>query len=172
MHETEQDLHDLQRVLDESHAAAGGHLRNIFTDETRLTAAELADLLRGVQVLNVATVTAAGEPRVSPVDGLFFRGHFWFGSSHDSMKFRHIRKRPAVSASHTRGEELAVVVHGAAHEVDVQSPEARPFADYCVEVYGESWHDWGASAAYARIEPAKMFSFSAERRGSQPGAAG
>ncbi len=161
MHETESDVRDLQRLLDESHARAGAHLRSIFTEDLRVPAASLPELLRGVQVLNLATVTAACQPRVAPVDGLFFRGRFWFGSSPHSFRFRNIRARPQVSATHTRAEDFAVVVHGTAHPVDTATLEQRPFRDYCIEVYGEEWNEWGAGAAYARIEPATMFTYSA-----------
>ena len=159
MHETEADLRALQQLLDRSHAGAGQHLRSIFADEWRIPAAELPGLLAGVQLLSLATVTAAAEPRVAPVDGLFFRGRFWFGSSHESVRFRHIRARPSVSATVTRGEELAVVVHGTAHEADTSAPEVEPFRRYLLETYGESWNEWGASAAYARIDPSKMFTY-------------
>ncbi len=166
VHETGDDLRELQRLLDESYAAAGRHLRSIFTEETRLTAAELSELLPGVQVLNLATVTAAGEPRVAPVDGLFYRGRFWFGSAHDSARFRHIRRRPSVSAAHTRGEELAVIVHGSAHEIDTSSADNGGFRDYLSDVYGREWDEWGGTAPYARIDAAKMFTFSAAKRAS------
>ena len=63
----------LQHLLDESYEQAGEHLRSIFTPERRMSAEETAQLLRGVFVLNVATVTAAREPMVAPVDGLFYR---------------------------------------------------------------------------------------------------
>jgi hypothetical protein len=159
VHETEDDLRELQRLLDESYDSAGRHLRSIFTEELRVPAADLPSLLPGVQVLNLATVTAACEPRVAPVDGLFFRGRFWFGSSDDSARFRHIRARPAVSATHTRGEELAVIVHGTAHEVDMRAPEQRGFRDYLIEVYGSDWEDWGSDAPYARIDAARMFTY-------------
>src|SRR3954447_7268866 len=157
MHETPGDLQRLQRLLDDSHAAAGRHLRDIFSDERQIPAAELADLLPGVQVLNLATVTAKGEPRVAPVDGLFFRGHFWLASSHESARFRHIRRNPAVSAAHTRGEELAVIVHGRAHETPLG--DSQPFRPECVEVYGHAWFEFGEGAACARIEPERMFTF-------------
>jgi general stress protein 26 len=157
MHETPEDLERLQRLLDDSHAAGGRHLRDIFSDERRIPAAELPGLLPGVQVLNLATVTPKGEPRVAPVDGLFFRGDFWFGSAHDSARFKNIRRNPAVSAAHTRGEELAVIVHGTAHETPLE--EGHPFLAYCVEVYGDAWFEFGEDAPYARIEPARMFTF-------------
>lgn len=163
MRETAEDVRELQRLLDDSHAGAGEHLRSIFSDERRVPAAELPELLPGVQVLHLATVTASGEPRVAPVDGLFFRGRFWFGSSEKSMRFRHIRARPAVSATVTHGEEFAVVVHGTAQEVDLGAPEHRGFRDYLGEVYGSDWEDWGSEAPYARIEPARMFTFRFQR---------
>ncbi len=163
MHETEADLEQLQDLLDRSHAGAGEHLKRIFSEERRVPAAELPQLLPEVQVLHLATVTAAGEPRVAPVDGLFFRGHFWFGSAPDSLRFRNIRAgRSRVSATVTHGEEFAVVLHGAAVEVDMTAPEQDPFKDYCREVYGareDSWDGWAKGAPYARIEPERMFTF-------------
>ena len=128
-------------------------------------AAELPAMLPGVQSLSLATVTAACEPRVAPVDGHFYRGELWFGSSHDSLRFRNIRSRPQVSAAVTRGEEFALIAHGVAHEVDLNTAELEPFRSYLREVYSgdESWDDWGADAAYARLEARTMFSFANHR---------
>ena len=162
MHETDDDLIWLQDLLDRSHAGAGEHLRAIFDDERRIPAGELPALLPGVQVLALATVTARGEPRVAPVDGLFFRGRFHFGSSDRSARFRHIRARPAVSATHLRGEELAIVVHGRAVEFNPRAPEHAAFRAYLNETYpGWDDADWAAGAPYARIEPSAMFTFRA-----------
>jgi uncharacterized pyridoxamine 5'-phosphate oxidase family protein len=162
VHETGDDLDWLQELLDRSHAGAGEHLRAIFDDERRIPAADLPALLPGVQVLALATVTARGEPRVAPVDGLFFRGRFHFGSSERSARFRHIRARPAVSATHLRGEELAIVVHGRAVEIDPRAPEHAAFRAYLNETYpGWDDADWAAGAPYARIEPSAMFTFRA-----------
>jgi uncharacterized pyridoxamine 5'-phosphate oxidase family protein len=160
MHETADDLRRLQDLLDRSHAGAGPHLRSIFGDERRIPAAELPEMLAGVQVLALATVTARGEPRVAPVDGLFFRGHWYFGSAETSARFRHIRARPAVSAAHTRGEELAVVVHGHAREIDPRAPEHAGFRAYLNATY-PGWDDaeWAAQAPYAWINPTAMFTF-------------
>lgn len=157
MHETVEDVRELNRLLDQSYESAGEHLRSIFTQERRIPTEELVSLLAGVQVLNLATVTASCEPRVAPVDGLFFRGRFYFGSAPDSVRFRHLATRPQVSATHTRGEDMAVVVHGIAQRIDLSTH--RGFRDYAIEVYGAQWQDWGAGAAYARIDPATMFTF-------------
>lgn len=158
MHETLADLERLQDLLDHSHAAAGSHLRTVFTADRRLNAEELCDLLVGVNVLALATVTSSGEPRVAPVDGLFFRGTFWFGSAPESVRFRHLRVRPAVSATHTRGEQLAIVVHGHGHEVDLGAPEHEGFVAYLRSVYPD-WDDWAAGSAYARIDAERMYTF-------------
>src|SRR3989304_1113976 len=107
MHETADDLRTPQDLLDRSYATAGPHLLQIHTPERRLGAAELTTTLIGVCVLALATVTGDGRPLVAPVDGLFYRGAFWFGSSPDSVRFRHIRRSPAVSATPTPAESLA-----------------------------------------------------------------
>ena len=161
MRETAEDLDALQRLLDESYAGAGQHLRSIFTPERRMSASELAEMLTGVRILNLATVTAACEPRVGPVDGLFYRGAFHFGSSQSSVRYRHLRERPQVSASHTVGEELAVVVHGRAEMIDVWSEEHAGFRSLLIETYGPDWEDWAPKqgAFYARIEAKRMFTF-------------
>ena len=96
---------------------------------------------------------------MAPVDGLFSRGTFWFGSAPTSTRFTHLPERPQVSASHTRGESLAVIVHGTAEVVDVGDPANVGFRDYCLEVYGPDWEEWGAPAAYARIDAKRMYTF-------------
>lgn len=53
-----------------------------------------------MRLLALATVTSNGRPVVGPVDGIFYRGAFHFGSAPDSLRFRHIRSRPHVSATH------------------------------------------------------------------------
>ena len=163
MHETPADLAVLQRLLDTSYEKIGEHMRSIHTPERRVAASDLARVLRGVRVLDLATVTASCEPRVSPVDGLFFRGHFYFGSGQESMRFRHIRKRPQVSACHTIGETFATIVHGRAAELDVRAPEHGAFFDYVHEVYPD-WDEWydGTTPPYARIEPGVMYAYAFE----------
>jgi uncharacterized pyridoxamine 5'-phosphate oxidase family protein len=165
MHETDEDVAWLQALLDRSYEAAGEHLRSITTPARRIPAQELGELLAGVQVINLATVTAAGEPRVAPVDGLFYRGRFHFSSSKGSQRHRNLQRRPQVSAAHTRGEEIAVVVHGAAELFALREPAQRGFRAYCeavyVPLYGEEWKDFasGDDIFFARIEPARMFTF-------------
>jgi hypothetical protein len=161
VHETADDLAALQELLDRSYAGAGEHLLRIHTPERRLGAKPLADRLTGMCLLSLATVTADGRPIVGPVDGIFFRGAFHFGSSPDSVRFRHIRARPQVSATYLPGEELGVAVHGRAEMVDVSS---GPFRDTLLEVYvpryGPEWSNFlDSGPVYARIAAERMFAF-------------
>jgi hypothetical protein len=157
MHETAEDLKNLQLLLNRSYDQAGSHLREVITPERRVGAARLIDLMAGVQVLALATVTADGRPLTGAVDGLFYRARFWFGSSPDSFRMRHLGTHPFVSATHTRGASLAVTVHGRATIVDLEDPIHAGFRAFCLETYGEESDEWGAPAIYAWIEPVKMF---------------
>ena len=164
MHETAADLAALQELLDRSAAAAGGHLQAIITPERRLGAADLCARLTGMSLLVLATVTADGRPLVGPVDGIFYRGAFYFGSSPDSVRFRHIRHRPHVSASHLPGEHLAVTVHGRAVPVDVRSREHADFRNTLLDVYvpryGPEWENFlDSGPVHARIDADRMFTF-------------
>ena len=162
MHETPDDLAALQDLLDRSYDQAGPHLRRIITPERRLTAEQVSQRLMGMRLLALATVTSDGRPIVGPVDGIFFRGAFHFGSSPDSVRFRHIRARPHVSATHLPGEELAVTVHGRAAVVDVrEGPFRQALLDVYVPRYGPEWeHDFlDSGPLYARIEADRMFTF-------------
>lgn len=161
MYETAEDLAALQQLLDASYASAGEHLLRIHTPERRLTAEQVAERLPGMRLLALATSTADGRPIVGPVDSIFFRGAFVFGSSPDSLRFRHIRARPAVSATHLPGEELSVTVHGRAVPVDVSSgPVRQALLDIYVPRYGESWASFlDSGPVYARIEAERIFTF-------------
>jgi uncharacterized pyridoxamine 5'-phosphate oxidase family protein len=162
VHETPEDLAALQDLLDRSYANAGEHLLRIQTPERRLSAEQLSERLQGMCLLALATVTADGRPIVGPVDGIFYRGAFHFGSAPDSVRFRHIAKRPQVSATHLPGEELAVTVHGRAEQVDISSGGFRQvLLDIYVPRYGESWaaEFLDGGPLYARIDAERMFTF-------------
>lgn len=165
VHETADDLTWLQALLDRSYAGAGEHLRSITTPDRRIGAAELTPLLDGVQIIDLATVTADGRPRVAPVDGLFFRARWYFSSARSSLRYRNLVARPRVSAAHTRGEEMSVVVHGTAHLFTLGDPNQTAFRDYAHEVYvpryGDAWTSFVYSddIFFARIEPESMYTF-------------
>jgi hypothetical protein len=165
VHESRADIEALQELLDRSYAAAGPHLLRIHTPERRLTAEEVVERLTGMCLLTLATVTADCRPIAGPVDGLFYKGAFHFGSSPDSVRFRHIESRPQVSATHLPGEELAVTVHGRAVPVDIRAEEGRGFRQTLLEIYvpryGPDWEKdfLDSGPVYARIDAERMFTF-------------
>jgi uncharacterized pyridoxamine 5'-phosphate oxidase family protein len=161
MYETAEDMIALTDLLDRSYERAGSHLRSISTADRRIPTEDLVALLPGVQMLNLATVSRACAPRVAPVDSLFYRGQFWFGSAADSVRFMHLRERPQVSASHTRGEALSIVVHGSAILVDTGDRAQAGFADYYREVYGFGWDSWDIPVQFAQIDATHLFTYRA-----------
>jgi nitroimidazol reductase NimA-like FMN-containing flavoprotein (pyridoxamine 5'-phosphate oxidase superfamily) len=170
VHETPDDLAALQELIDTSYAAAGPHLLSIHSPERRLNAEQLAERLTGMRLVVLATVSSDCRPVVGPVDGIFYRGEFYFGSSPDSVRFRHIRARPQVSASHVPGEELAVTVHGRAVHIDLSSEAGfrQTLLDVYLPRYGAEWEEFlDSGPVYARIEARRMFTFSAPELGQR-----
>ena len=165
MHESPADIETLQDLLDRSYTSAGAHLLRIHTPERRLDAQQVVQRLDGMCLLVLATVTADCRPIVGPVDGIFYRGAFHFGSSPDSVRFRHIRTRPNVSATHLPGEELAITVHGRAVPVDIHEDREGGFRRTLLEVYvpryGPEWEKefLDSGPVYARIDAERMFTF-------------
>jgi uncharacterized pyridoxamine 5'-phosphate oxidase family protein len=164
MHETAEDLAALQELLDRSYAGAGPHLLRIHAPERRLSAAQVAEGLPGMCLLALATVTADGRPVVGPVDGIFYRGAFHFGSAPDSVRFRHIRARPQVSATHLPGEELAVTVHGRATQIPIEGGFRETLLEIYVPRYGAGWETefLDTGPVYARIDAERMFTYAGE----------
>ena len=168
MLENPAEIDRLQQLLDRSAADAGPHLRGIITDQRRLSAAQVIERLQGMRLLTVATVTADGRPLAGPVDGYFLHGSFYFSSGRNSVRMRHLAARPSVSATHLPGEELAVTVHGQAELFDLRDPAGaelrQAILDWYVPRQGPEFETWldALDAVAARIEPAKMFTFSVQ----------
>jgi hypothetical protein len=88
-----------------------------------------------MRLLVLATSNRDGRPIIGPVDGIFSRGRFHFGSSPDSLRSRHLLERPAVIATHLPGESLAVTVHGDAELLDVHAPEHAEFKQTILDIF-------------------------------------
>jgi Pyridoxamine 5'-phosphate oxidase len=165
MLETTEEMERLQNLLDTSMASAGPHLRGILTDERRLSARQLCERLQGLCLLVVATVTADGRPLTGSVDGYFLHGTFWFSTGRDAVRLRHLAARPAVSATHLPGEQLAVSVHGRAELFDLDDPAGSELRQAMLDEYlpkqGPDFERWleSSDAVGARLEPERMFTF-------------
>ena len=166
MRETTEDLDRLQRVLDDSRAAAGAHLRNAF-GESNITAAEVVATFDGIVEMHLAVVTRDGAPLVAPVDGMFVHGRITFGLPATSVRTRVLRRDPRASASFNEGSS-AFIVHGTVRELAPGSVEAEEYEDLVKELYaaryGPAWLDWfeaqqrdGPPGFAGWIEPRRLF---------------
>jgi hypothetical protein len=161
VHETGDDVSRLQALLDRSFGSAGDHLLEVIPPDRRLGARELCARLDGMRLLALATVTADGRPLVGPVDGIFYRGAFHFGSSPDSVRVGHLRRRPQVSATHLPDESFAVTVHGVATILDLTDPShsglRATLLGHYVPEYGAAWESFLDGNVYARIDAHRMY---------------
>jgi hypothetical protein len=160
VHETAEDIRALQELLDHSYATAGPHLRSITTEERRVGATDLVVRLTGMCLLVVATVTADCRPIAGPLDGIFYRGAFHFGTAPNSIRYRHLLERPHVSATHLPREEFAVIVHGRAAPVEIAGGFRETLLEVYVPRYGEGWEEFlDSGPVYMRIAADRMFTF-------------
>jgi hypothetical protein len=160
VHETPADIRALQDLLDRSYDAAGPHLRSITSPERRVSAEDLAEQLTGMCLLVVATVTRDCRPIAGPLDGIFYRSAFHFGTAPNSVRYRHLLARPQVSATHLPREEFAVNVHGRAVPVEIAGGFRETLLEVYVPRYGADWEQFlDSGPVYMRIDADRMFTF-------------
>jgi hypothetical protein len=166
MFETDEELATLDALLARSFAGAGAHLTGIISEDRRLSARDLVRYLEGTRHFVVATVTKAGEPRCSAVDGLFLHGHLWFTTSGDAVKAKHLEERPALSAAHVVGDDVGVFIHGHARVVCGGPGEADAVRHYWTELYDSSPEDWVATpqdSRYVEVIATSMYTYAFNR---------
>ena len=160
MYETPEELAELDRLLSGSLGGASEHLRSIMTEEERtLNAAETCRVLTGMNTLALATVTRAGEPRISGVDGHFLHARWVFTSSGTAVKVRHLRARPAASVAHIVGDDLGVYAHGRVEFLTTVHEDFAAIEAHLIKHYGSSPSSWGDDIVYLRLQPSWMVSY-------------
>jgi hypothetical protein len=166
--ETAAEIQALQRLLDQSDANAGPHLRSIFGKE-RAGADELIAKLDGIFEMHLAVLTADGSPVVAPIDAIFLHGRVFFGIPAPAVRTKLLRRDQRVSMSYTDGS-FAIITHGVAVPVADDSTEGLEFEGVCKELYvalyGPGWltfyesqkqQNAGQSGFAGYIEPRAMF---------------
>ena len=159
MHETEQDLAELQELLERTLARANPHLTSIVSPERRLTARQVARYLQGTKHVAFATVNERGEPRVAPLDGVFIRGRFTVSTGRRAARLRHLRANPACSAVHMDGDVVGITVHGRATIIGADDSGVGDIEPVWREIYGSSPFEWGEGVVFMRIEPSSMWAY-------------
>lgn len=163
MKETEAEVTELQELLDAAYARSTQHLRNIITGPRRLNAEELVRVLTGMCTLNLATVTARGEPRISAVDGHLLHGRWVFTTSGSAAKAKQLRNRPAASISYVDGERIGVFSHGDVEFLTAQHPDFAEIEEHLTNHYGSSPSSWGDDIVYCRLQPHWMVGYAFDK---------
>src|SRR5436305_9287738 len=159
MRETPADIERLQALLDHSIERAGALLRRSFQmPEHSLTAQQLIDCWLDVQTVALATVTTRGEPRIAPIGSLLYRGEIYLPTVATAARTRHVMKRPAVSLTLFRDNELAIIVHGYAAII---SPDHADFATLENLLYASTHTqagEWG-EGVYLHIQAEAIYTY-------------
>jgi pyridoxine/pyridoxamine 5'-phosphate oxidase len=163
MKETAAEVTELQGLLDAAYERSTDHLRNIITDPRRLDASELVRVLTGMCTLNLATVTARGEPRISAVDGHFLHARWVFTTSGSAAKARQLRARPAASISYVDGERIGVFSHGQVEFLTAEHPEFAEVEEHLTNHYGSSPSSWGDDIVDCRLQPTWMVGYAFDK---------
>ena len=159
MFETEAEVGELQALLDRTLARANPHLLAIVKPERRLTARQVVRYLQGTKHVAFATVNAKGQPRVSPLDGVFIHGRFTVSTGGRAARLEHLRANSACSAAHMDGDTVGIVVHGHAEIIGRESEGVEEIEPVWRDIYGLSPFSWGEGVVFMRIEPTSMWSY-------------
>ena len=162
MYEEPTDIEWLQQLLTTSLASASQHMRSIIRPGRTASAADLAARLTGMRTLALSTVSAAGRPRISGVDGHFLRARWVFTTSGTSVKAADMRMRPAVSAAYLEGDTFGVFTHGDAEFLAAEHPDRGWIEDHLTRHYGSSPSTWGPDIVYLRLSPRWMVGYDGE----------
>lgn len=159
MYEDATDIEWLQHLLTTSLAGASEHMRSIIRPGRTPSAAELVARLTGMRTLALSTVSAAGRPRISGVDGHLLRARWVFTTSGSAVKAADMRARPAVSAAYLEGDTFGVFTHGDAEFLNADHPDRGWIEDHLTRHYGSSPSTWGPDIVYLRLNPRWMVGY-------------
>ncbi len=160
MRETEDDVAWLQTVIDHSIESAGPYLRSSFRMPTHsLSPEQLVTLLDGILEVALATVTAKGEPRISPTGALFWRGRFYVPTLAAAARVKQLRRNHAVSLTYYQGVDIAVIVHGRAAFIEPSDEDFAELYELQQETSGQNVRGWGENPLYIRVDPDVIHSF-------------
>jgi uncharacterized pyridoxamine 5'-phosphate oxidase family protein len=159
MHESDAEIVELQRLLDRSMKNAGAHVRSIFNRNNWLSARQVCLHLQGVRQVAAATVTSAGEPRVAPIDAVFFHGKFCLSTDANWLRARHLAKRPALSLTYFESADPVIMVHGRAAFTKKNQKDFATLDSEWVKAYGNSILELSDNVEFIRVEPTIMLAY-------------
>jgi uncharacterized pyridoxamine 5'-phosphate oxidase family protein len=160
VHESAEDLVELQALLDRTFSRMNPHMANIVKPERRLSGKQVVAHLQGIKHVAFATVNEQGEPRVAPLDGIFLRGRFYVSTGGRAARLRDLRRQPRCSLTHFEGDDFAVTVNGTAIVMERDHPQIPAIEPVYVDLYGSSPFSWGQGVVVIRVEPSSIWSYS------------
>ncbi len=159
MLENPAEIAELQRLFDATLGKANAHMLRIVTPERRLSARQVVAYLQGTRHVALATVTARGEPRVSPLDSLFIHGRFTLGTDAGAARAANLRANPACSAAHLDGDRIAVVVNGSVEWIGRGHPDHDEIQGIWRATYGLDPYSLSPEVVLFRIVPVSMWAY-------------
>src|SRR5947208_6985840 len=159
MRETQEDIERLQTLLDNSIKRAGAFLRRSFQmPEPSLTGQQLIDCWLAVQTVALATITTRGEPRIAPISSLLYRGDIYIPTVATAARTRHVMKRPAVSLTLFRENELAIIVHGYAAIISADHADFATLENLLYASTHTKAGEWG-EGVYLHIQAEAIYTY-------------
>jgi hypothetical protein len=159
MNESDAEMVALQSLLDRSMGNAGEHVRSIFSRNHWLTARQVCLHLQGVKQLAAATVTSTGEPRVAPIDAVFFHGKFHLSTDAKSLRARHLVRRPVVSVTYFQSADPVIIVHGKALFIQRNDAGFAQLDSEWVKAYGSTILELSTTVEFIKVEPTIMLAY-------------
>jgi hypothetical protein len=159
VYETAEELGQLQELIDGSMQGASEQLRSIAHERRRLSAAQVVEVLRGHAQMAVATVTANGEPRVSPLDVLLMHGRFYFCTSARAAKVAHLRRRRAVSLAYIDSDIVGITAHGYATLHEWGAPRFSELDREFLAAYGGTPSTEEEAVVFIEVEPVRLYTY-------------
>lgn len=153
------DAESLSSIQQKSYERAATALRGSWPPESAMGADQLVRFLTENHYCVLATVTAKGQPQARPVAFTVFGSSFWFATV-AGARLRNLEGMPWASLVVTegdRGSHRAIAVDG---PVTIHDNQEEQLLAAWQERHGTR-AEW--AAAWFEVQPARLFSYSAER---------
>jgi hypothetical protein len=121
------ELDSLQRLLDRSAATATPAVGDsVGYPPRQMTAAEFVEFWRGVRLVAMATVGAAGQPHIAPVHATLAGTTLRMVVYDNTVRRADLARNPRVAFTTWNADGAAAIVYGRAREVPNSLRAARP----------------------------------------------
>ena len=162
MYELQSDVQALQQLIDRSILEAGDFLKKSFQmPDHSLSAVELIERLQGNLTVSLATVTSNGEPRVAPINAIFYRAKYYIPTVHSAARTKMIKRNASISLTQYEGDKFAVIIHGTATLIDTEHNYYSDLDKLRTELGLSDISKWGKGneGVYIRIEPHVLYTY-------------